>query len=77
MPHTCASSDQPVGVNVTASVSWGEVEIDQLLKNGRLLLHSSSLEQTSLKLPSSFWRDGENVVLSEHLRHCIEQDLQW
>ena len=69
----------PVSGNVTFSTPlnscWGELGMEELLKSGRVLLHSSS-EGTSLKLPFDFWTDA-TVTLSETLGKIFEQELQW
>ena len=62
-------------VSVSGPLNWVLCSIDDILRNGRLLLHSSS-KQTSLELPSGFW-SRDKVDLSETLCQQIEQDLQW
>ena len=62
-------------VSVSGPLNWVLCSIDDILRNGRLLLHSSS-KQTSLELPSGFW-SRDKVNLSETLCQQIEQDLQW
>ena len=64
-----------VSLNVSGPLNWALYGIDDILRNGRLLLQTSS-KQSSLELPSEFWsRDG--VDLSEKLCQQIEQDLRW
>ena len=74
---TNESSQCPSGVsvNVSGPLNWVLCGIDDILRNGRLLLHSSS-KQTSLELPSEFW-SSDGVDLSETLCQQIEQDFQW
>ena len=64
-----------VSVNVSGPLNWVLCGIDDILRNGRLLQHSSS-KQTSLELPSEFW-SSDGVDLSETFCQQIEQDLQW
>ena len=64
-----------VSMNISGPLNWVLCGIDDILRNGRLLLHSSS-KQTSLELPSEFW-SSDGVDLSETLCQQIEQDLQW
>ena len=70
-------SSHPSGISVDVSESLNCVlcGVDEILQNGRLLLHSS-LKQTSLELPKEFW-SSDRVELSETLCQQIEQDLQW
>ena len=65
-----------VSMNLSASLSWVLFGIDDILRNARLLLHTSS-KQTSLDLPSEFWNNDDGVALSETLCQQFEQDLQW
>ncbi len=62
-------------VDVSVPLNWVLCGIDDILRSGRLLLHSSS-KQTSLELPCEFW-SRDRVDLSETLCQQIEQDLQW
>jgi hypothetical protein len=62
-------------VDVSGPLNWVLCGIDDILRSGRLLLHSSS-KQTSLELPCEFW-SRDRVDLSETLCQQIEQDLQW
>ena len=65
-----------VNVSGHGPLNWVLCGIDDILRNGRLLLHSS-LKQTSLELPREFW-SGDGVDLSAEMLHQqIEQDLQW
>ena len=66
-----------ISVNSSGPLSWVLFGIDDILRNGRMLLHSSS-KQTSLELPSDFWSSDYGVQdLSETLCQQFEQDLQW
>lgn len=72
-----SSHSSKISVNVSGSLNWVLCEIDDILRNGRLLLHGSSSKETSLELPKEFWGSGDRVELSEMLCQQIEQDLQW
>ena len=73
---TCSHPDSASNtVSVSGPLNWVLYSIDDILRSGRLLLHSSS-KQTSLELPSGFW-SRDKVDLSETLCQQIEEDLQW
>ena len=76
--HGVSSNNNSAKVNVSGHgpLNWVLCGIDDILRNGRLLLYSSS-KQTSLELPREFW-SGDGVDLSAEMLHQqIEQDLQW